>query len=351
MKGSSLVLTISLASILSVALLSAVPNEALAQEEQFDYRCYNTDRVQPDKNTAAPTLIKLTDQFGTQVHQFGPTLEYCNPAVKVEPNMDSTVLPNDVPHFRCWAIDNTGSIEIDVDILDQFFPNVHEHTVGIPVEFCHTVFKDAGVLNIDGTPSTDPALPYPGDTGDQIEGIIANWKCYQITGDEPLDPTRRLHDQFTRAANEPDGTVLDPRFPLDIYVDEPLILCAPAIKNYAGPDFPSEADEPSEILTHLICYDILEPDQTPTEPFPPGHIVGLSDQFTDNDNTILQLDKLCTDAQKTLKIAGTFIPLNSVAILLAGAQMSAAWILPALVAVTGVAYGIDIARKYHKDIK
>jgi len=104
MKGSSLVLTISLASILSVALLSAVPNEASAQEEKFDYRCYNTDRVQPDKNTDDPTRIKLTDQFGTQIHQLGPTIEFCNPAVKVGPNDDSAVIPNDVPHLRCWSI-------------------------------------------------------------------------------------------------------------------------------------------------------------------------------------------------------------------------------------------------------
>jgi len=39
------------------------------------------------------------------------------------------------------------------------------------------------------------------------------------------------------------------------------------------------------------------------------------------------------------------------AILLAGSQMTAAWILPMLVASAGVGYGIEIARKYHKDTK
>ena len=75
------------------------------------------------------------------------------------------------------------------------------------------------------------------------------------------------------------------------------------------------------------------------------------DQFSNFGNDIQKLDRMCTDAVKFVKIAGTSIPINSVMILVAGAHMSAAWILPALVAVTGVAYGIDIARKHRKDTK
>jgi len=97
---------------------------------------------------------------------------------------------------------------------------------------------------------------------------------------------------------------------------------------------------------HLVCYEILS-----QIAFDPALPLRLDEQISDTDNSVTALDKLCTDAIKTVDIAGTFIPINSIAILLAGGQMTAAWILPALVAVSGIAYGIDIARKYHKDTK
>jgi hypothetical protein len=85
--------------------------------------------------------------------------------------------------------------------------------------------------------------------------------------------------------------------------------------------------------------------------FSPALSLGLVDQFSDQGDDITMLDKLCTQAEKEAIIAGTFIPIESVAILLAGAHMSAAWIFPALVASAGVGYGIEIARKHHKDTK
>ena len=79
MKGMSLMLTMSLASILTVALFSAIPNDASAQQVDFDYRCYNsgtTVPIDPD--------ITLIDQFFPSgfEHQIGPSVEFCNPALR-----------------------------------------------------------------------------------------------------------------------------------------------------------------------------------------------------------------------------------------------------------------------------
>ena len=115
----------------------------------------------------------------------------------------------------------------------------------------------------------------------------------------------------------------------------------------------------------MKCYDIINEGTVTFDPgsgiTTPGAMTGvtgfgpeiivLSDQFSDQSSSIRILDKICADAEKRVIVAGTFIPLESVAILLAGAHMSSAWLLPALVAIAGVGYGIEIARKYQKDTK
>jgi len=153
-------------------------------------------------------------------------------------------------------------------------------------------------------------------------------------------------------------------FNKDVVIRDAIKLCTPALKTHGVfTDLPPCAElnanqDGCEVLSgeqnpatelpgstnvHLKCYDL--------DPQTVDLLIGLEDQFSPDDNTLSELDKLCTEAQKIPLIAGTFIPLNSVAILLAGAQMSAAWILPALVASAGVGYGIEIARKHHKDTK
>ena len=342
MKVSSLVFTISLLSILSVSLLSAVPNDAYAQTEKFDYRCYETDFVIP--NFLDGNLIKLDDQFfgeegpfgPAQIHTLSQTLEFCNPAIKVEPNDPADSPLAILPHLRCYQIDNAGgTLDITVNVLDQFFPTPHEHNIGPAVEYCHTVTKDSGTLpNGQGYPGSLQGLP------NENPIVIQNWKCYEITGSAPLDPTRDLYDQFVLAANPVAGEI-DTRFPPGIVIGDAILLCNPAIKNYNPTDDP----EPSDLDNHIICYEILNQVTFAAE------TIGLADQHTEDDSDVVKLEKICTDGVKTLNIAGTFIPLDSVAILLAGAHMSSAWILPALVAISGVAFGIDIARKHHKDTK
>jgi len=281
------------------------------------------------------TSIRLVDQFEDQVHTITGSVEFCNPTTKDPPNNPDELPLDFLPHLRCWQIDSPGgSLDITFEVLDQFFATPHEHTIGAAVEFCHTVDKAPGVLNDNGDPIAG-AGPFPGT----FSTTIQNWKCYTITGDPPTEPNRNLVDQFTIAAGL--SNPVDTRFPNATIIGDPILFCAPAVKTYGLAQEPI----PSDLTNHIICYDI------PNETEFTALEISLLDQFTDRGNLIVRLDKMCTDGVKILPIAGTFIPLNSVIILLAGAQMSAVWILPALVSATGIAYGIEIARKYHKDTK
>ena len=345
-QGTSLLLTISLASILTIALLSAVPNQAFAQQVDFEYRCYNTvSGVQPTL-TGQTGKITLTDQFGTETYDITDAVEFCNPALK-SPEAPPTTLPEvSIPHLRCWTIleeDGTNNpLNIQVSLDDQF--DKTEHVVLDAVEFCHTTFKSEGSL----TGSTGQ-VGYSGSNANNI----ANWICYNIDNpNTPSQPFRRLIDQFTKT-NADD-------FPDGIEIGEALYLCTPATKVYDGGLFPP--DNIKSLNQHMKCYDIIKEGTVDwTDPNPSGltglspfvnpETIPLSDQFTTEDSQINMIDKICLDVVKDTSVAGTFIPLESVAILLAGAHMSSAWLIPALVALAGVGYGIDIARKYRKNTK
>jgi len=344
MKGTSIVMTLSLASILTVALFSTVPNEVSAQPVPFDYRCYTTTNAVPDTND----LLLFDQFFPTQpsTHTISTSEEFCNPANKSPPSPEGTPPAGFIPHLRCWNIDDPNPIVGQTVIVrDQFFTD-KRHVIGAAVEFCHTVFKDPGELS-----GESGQFPYSGS--DQAQPI-QNWKCYTITEDTipPLQPFRLLEDQFTQANH--------PSFPRGIEIGEAILLCTPATKTHQSETFESE------LTSHLKCYDIIKEG---TVLFPPGQPIdssglsdvtpfttetlGVFDQFEDEPDTegINELDKLCTQATKEVIIAGTFLPIDSMVLILAGAQMSAAWILPALVATAGVGYGIEIARKYHKNTK
>ena len=191
-QGTSLLLTISLASILTVALLSAVPNQAFAQQVDFEYRCYNTvPGVQPTLTgmTGVTGTITLSDQFGIETYDITDALEFCNPAVK----SPEAPIENDpevsIPHLRCWTIleeDGTNDIlNIQVTLDDQF--DTTQHVVQDAVEFCHTTDKTAGTLTA-GTGQ----VGYTGSNSDNI----ANWVCYNI--DTPNTPSHRHASVFQR---------------------------------------------------------------------------------------------------------------------------------------------------------
>jgi len=362
MERTSLLLTISLASILTVAALSAVPNQAFAQQIDFEYRCYKTsDTLLPDAPTA---LLNLVDQFTTRDYNIFQAVEFCNPALKA-PEGDFGADPEpSIPHLRCWALGDKPALNIQVSLTDQFDDKAIDHTVLKAIEFCHTTIKTVGDL-LEGT-----TTPYDPSPNTHVPVHIANWICYDIDNkNTPGQPIRRLKDEFTVTGGtnfSPDGIEVGPaRF-----------LCTPATKlylpfsNFPTPPgifgVPAPEGTVKALDQHMKCYDIVKegivnlnlPDGPPTDgglvavaDFTP-ETIPLDDQFAQSKSSdINRLDKLCVDVVKTTAIAGTFIPIESIAILLAGAHMTSAWIIPALIALAGVGYGIEIARKYRKDTK
>ncbi len=361
MERTSLLLTLSLASILTVSLLSAVPNQAFAQQIDFEYRCYNTvGTVIPD--VPSQKLI-VEDQFGTEDYNIIEAVEFCNPALKAPEGNFGASPEGSLPHLRCWSIDDADNnpLNIRVTLKDQFSDDEIEHTILKAVEFCHTTTKGPGSLTLGaGTVAYD-------ETANNHDPLhIANWVCYDITNKNiPDQPIRRLKDEFTITGADsftPDG----------VQIGEALLLCTPATKTYFGQSFPPgklgippPAGTVITLEEHLKCYDIVKeglvnlnlPNGPPTDEglvdvtnFP-AETIPLLDQFSDASSDINRLDKICLDVEKKTAIAGTLIPLESIAILLAGAHMSTAWILPALVASAGVGYGIELARKYQKVTK
>ena len=90
MKGTSIVMTLALASILTVALFSTVPNDASAQPVPFEYRCYETTNEVPTTND-----LILFDQFFPEettsgsTHTISTSQEFCNPANKSPPSPEA----------------------------------------------------------------------------------------------------------------------------------------------------------------------------------------------------------------------------------------------------------------------
>jgi len=136
MKVTSLLLTLSLASILSITAFSTVTNDAYAQQPLFDYRCYNIDQIFLGNNGNDQIILK--DQFfpNGATHTLEYSKEFCNPANKQFNQPTGTEPPGFLPHLRCWKIDDQGPVGIDVILEDQFFPLGREHTVMEALEFC-----------------------------------------------------------------------------------------------------------------------------------------------------------------------------------------------------------------------
>ena len=342
-------LTVSLASVLAVSLFSSVTNDAFAQTDDFDYRCYNIDPISVGNN--GNDQITLKDQFfpnGVD-HTLALSEEFCDPANK-QPNPGTAIIPAYLPALRCWDInDPNPATMIQFLLRDQFFKAGRIASIGQAIQFCHSVDKAPEDGDSQGN---NPGLTWPGSSQ---TAHIANWKCYFIEDvDQPgvEDPNPRfLQDQFTRSSI--------PGFDETVTIGKATKLCTPALKTHGiFTDLPPCEDlqgnvcnvvsgfpeDDAGVNRHIKCYELTEQD-------PDDITLDLFDQFTDQNNDILTLEEVCVNVEKISLDAGMLIPLNSVAILLAGAQMSAAWILPALVALAGVGYGIEIARKYHKDTK
>jgi len=110
-------------------------------------------------------------------------------------------------------------------------------------------------------------------------------------------------------------------------------LCNPVDKN----------DEFGEIppIEHLKCYTITDPQTITDQP-------QFTDQFHLSLETLNMIDEeeFCSAADKHILqlIGGSLIPIDSTSFLLAGAQITASWMIPVVVA--GIGIGFVVLRKF-----
>jgi len=320
---------LSLAVIFSIILFSGTTSVALAQIGNGpttilgDFKCYlpDPDIIGPPVDPVAN--IGLEDQFRTlkDVDVFDRKL-FCGNVIK---NIDG--LAPEFPDQHYWTYDIVVNDVLsqecfDVIVEDQFMKTTHS-VCGPPDE----LWVPAEKTNFN---SEEPTFPIVKDT---------HYLCYVIDGDS-ADERALLFDQFT------DGTQQGFE---DVMVLEPTHLCNPVLKTTAdGSVFGEQIDE------HLKCYDIVNDNAEPgAEHDSIANInIQLIDQFSppdvepipfSDDVTSDTFVKLCVVATKTLPlppddgpVGGEFLPIDSTALVLAGLQTSAIWMLPVLAGAAGV---------------
>jgi len=262
----------------------------------------------------------LTDQFGTVLHDVMNPVELWVPANKIHdfcPDLDNSGfdLPFDPSQGLCVSSEPAGGSGqiIQCGIIGSAPPF---SGLGYFVDF-------AGDGLCKGPPANDNSSP--NENFDEI-----HYKCYNI--DEiPFNKPNPvfLNDQFANI--NPDNLGVSKK------------LCNPVIKGVV--DGPFGPQDPTGVLEadHLKCYEILSPDfLTP--------VLTLQDQLVDPYHMVLELTEVefCTVALKilvsTAPIGGTIIPIDTTSLLLVGAQMTAVWLIPVIVA--GIGFAIVIARKF-----
>jgi len=298
---------------------------------------------------------------------------------------------------------NQAYAGFDVDLgdykcYDAFFdlsqePAILEDQFGIMnilvediIKVCPPVFK-SGEPPGNGFPGfpSSPSVGFPDNHFVVHEICDSGYPPPGCGALPPLGQSLKLTDHF--------GTTIH-------QVMEPIELWVPAVKqDRAGSFFPSNSNDETEI--HYKCYNI-EPVDNPL-----GFLeIDLLDQFADRNNDILKADKLCTPVKKTVitkgeqtfgtldtehlkcytilddplfdlddssftfseqffqgnllietehevclvadkevlkMIGGSLIPIDSTSFLLAGAQMTASWMIPVVVA--GIGIGFVVLRK------
>lgn len=291
-----------------------------------DFYCWSIPPAQID---IATTPVALLDQFHEyeNIIQF-EALQFCDNADKDLPDPQGA-FSFDPPDFLSPFMSQHYTT---YKILDGFDP---DERVDIGVGNFGIVLPDTPigpvvelwVPNIKSRPSS----PAGGTLSDNFD---FHYVCYDL--DEPsIDKLIQMRTQF--------GIT-------QIKVLDPILLCNPVKKTHDG-IFNSDA-----LLTreHLTCFNILI-DNTGDPPSPnPAvpDVVAVFDQLIEDNSPTdfkpvsgLTDHKACFESTKQLlDVAGTFVPIDSSLLLLAGAQMIGAWIVPAIVAGAGIA--IVISRKY-----
>jgi len=323
-KNTSLIFTISLASILALSGFSMTLNEAYAQSDVAigDFYCWIVD-----SQTSHAEALTLEDQFFLNnpfpVNSEEP-FQFCESSDKDLDHVNNPGVDFASPfngggktglHYTTYKI--TGpSVPQAIDIVINNFSPPYSDTVTVdkPSELWVPNTKIIGTTQI---PSDDQTPTF---------GAKRHFVCYDIVGDPITEPEMKFTHQFG-----------DNFFT----IDKPILLCNPVEKDHP-PGTPIEFPIIGN-TNHLVCFDFkLSPAPTGVIPV----LAGVFDQIgnTDDPDNLL-FDKACFESSKSLgQLSGTPMLVNGAALLMAGTQMIAAWIVPFVVAAVGI--GIVIARKY-----
>jgi len=370
LDGTSLILTISLASILVLSGFSVILNEQAhaglvilieicnngidddlnglidAADPQCpgppfgDFQCWNQTGIAP-QSIFVPMTIQ--DQFGSvaKTNVVAPgfelrQVEYCAAADKTIFTAVGDIVgffPSPFPaleqHYRGWEIldDLSGQLgygkEIKI-IVPQFDDLEFDTVLGKPFEILVPANKTLA----------------SGDKVDSLD-LVHHWLCYDLPPESFFEQFITLKTQHTQ-------------FFWNGAVFEPILFCTPIIKSVSDGlngyiDFGEIIDE------HLTCFRIegdFFPDPIPFQ-------VSLDDQFA--KDLLFPIDqneeKLCVESFKACPsgtsgtlpddcfplVGGSLIPVNTTMVLLAGTQSVAAWMIPVIVA--GIGFAIVISRK------
>ena len=356
---SSIILTISLASILVLSGASIIfsenayagipipppPDSNAMNPFLGDFRCYDvTDNVGNEKAVFIDDVL-LTDQFRsleydlvnvtkicTMVNKAAGTVPstYPGSAVRQLFTVDTDTLTKD-QHFVVYRVCDAASsdtncipatpVNIDIQLTDQFGP--YEDQVERPIELWVPAGKDN-----------------EGDDFPQSDFNDIHYLCYNFdaVGVNPspfnVPITVTLEDQFLAGTEQ---------------ISEVGKMCNPVLKTI--PDFTALG---ALNVEHLKCYDLPNTVTTSDPEF--------FDQFFPNGVELFlkNTDELCLAADKSCQagtpgrlpncdiplVAGSLTPMDTSMVLLAGTQVMLSWIVPVVVAVAG--FGIVIARKHEK---
>jgi len=294
--GKSYGIVVLSISTIFVLLLGLVPLTAYAgsinsQEPEFALKCYITsssELVIAPQPTIDPPAVQLVDQFGSENvdPDPGPQL-VCEEALK-----HSEVAPIDPRHWTLYLF-NDGTKDFGTKVLtDQF-----------------------GTETLTGTLSS--ILLTPATKNGQSPPNAQHWTSYNLL-DGQINPGPVLvADQF--------GTST-------LNLSTPLFFLTNTFKNNEGD--PNGPD--------LKCYFIAGETPIPVDPAQHEYV----DQFGTTSIDPSPAALLCVMAVKSSPtvVGGELIGIDTTAILLAGTQYTAAWMIPVIVSAIGI--GIVIARKF-----
>ena len=303
-----------------------------------DFRCYDVT----DHNVFIDNIL-LTDQFRQLSFDLVDIIKICTMVNKASGTDPDTypgsaargLFSNDVDplasdqHFVVYRVCDAASsdtncipatpVNIDVQLTDQFGP--YEDQVERPIELWVPAGKDN-----------------EGDDFPQSDFNDIHYLCYNLdaVGFNPspfnVPITVTLVDQFLAGTEQ---------------ISVVGKMCNPVLKTVpGGPQFGALNVE------HLKCYDLPNTVKTSDPLF-------FDQFFPDGVELFLQnTEDLCLAADKSCQagtpgrlpdcdiplIAGSLTPMDTTMVLLAGTQVMLSWIIPVVVAAVG--FGVVIARKY-----